>query len=389
MAKRAGELGSETAKFGWETGKEAAPAAITGMAGRLVNVPLAAAQVSSGISGVQKTVEIAKKGDVSGAIKTGAQSLVDLGLGLYSAKGAIRDKGWIVSESIKNMGIKTPKQVEMSKSEAAKIMEEVVRPEKGEIRKFEIKNDKNLGEIFQTMAEEKLVPEVDVNNKMDWTKSIDDQFYKVEVDGKELNSRLASKPHQSTVNMEKVRSESIGKLDEITMSSTEKKEAINTINEIINDEIEFKGSNPHVSEANKIKQGLWKTGYRADKPMSSRMSRIVGHFMADQIDVAAKDPYITHLNRQIGRRMDMISLMGNATGRVVKGGRLGDYFVGFVMSKALDWIPGVGPLVGYAAGKSASSALNKVSPIMAAKRAGRKANVRTPAITPEFMGKMK
>jgi len=364
----------QTGKFGYDIGKEAAPAALTGAAGKLVNVPLAATQVASGAGKL-------REGDIKGG-------LVDIGLGALSTRGAIKDKGLLVNrtleKTISGTAPLTPSAARKKQETAKDIIYAVIRPSQAEVRDFEIKKHKQIREIAGLIAKENEVPNITPENKMDWSKNVANQLKKVSDEHNQVNRLLEGLPPTKTVDFESVRQKAYKRAEEIFKNSAELVDAKKEIDDLIDADIQRYGKaiaqpdgtvvhdpNIHVRQSNDAKSGYWSVGYRADKPLRSRVSRVVGHELNDEISEKAGSILVKNLNASQGRRLDAVTLMTKATGRVIQKGRLGQYFAGVVGAMVGKPIPVIGPAAGYVIGKKGAEILQRHGTIRSVKKAGK------------------
>jgi len=306
--------------------------------------------------------------------------VLPLGGGIKASKKAVESVGKTTYKGISMLDerasqmIKTIKDARTTPSEeAGNIMQEIIRPTAGEVKKMEIKRGKNISEIGSFMAKEKMIPDVTPDKKMDWKEAIAEQRERLSIDGDARNKVLASADESlETGDLDVVRQSANIRMDEIFKNASEAKEAKSIIDDLIENEIDKFGGELKPSQISEVVQGMWSVGFRADKPLKSRVARIVGHELNDFLDDFVPDPRLKEINRRMGNRLDSISLMENATGRVIQAGRLGNYFAMMMGVGAGAVIPGVGPIVGGIAGKKMAEILAKRAPKAAAKKAAKK-----------------
>jgi hypothetical protein len=77
-------------------------------------------------------------------------------------------------------------------------------------------------------------------------------------------------------------------------------------------------------EYNKIKQRWWSRGYDAEKPLANKVARQLGHMIKEDLEKRNPDLPIKEENQKLGRYADMLSLLENAHGRGIRGGRMGN-----------------------------------------------------------------
>jgi len=258
-----------------------------------------------------------------------------------------------------------PKQAE----KAASLLYEVIRPSKGEITKFEIRKGRDLKEIAGAIAKEQIVPEI-VGDKMDWKNGIEKMTSIIKEDHPRLDKILERTP--GTVDLVDITQRATKGLAERFKNAAELEDATKIVQELIIPEIMRHGdTSVPFKIANDIKSGMWQVGYDAVKPLKSRIARTIGHEIAEAIDDSANSKMVKILNKRMSLASDAIDVMQTSTGKVVKSGRIGQYFGGIVGSGVAGAInPLLAPL-GYMAGKKATEVIAQRGTVGAAKKAGK------------------
>lgn len=341
----------DTAQFGYDIGKEGTAAAPLGGAGRVINTALGLNQLYESGKNFKQAIET---GDTAKAVTSGIEG----GVGLFGLHGAIHSPTNFPD-------FHTP---EFYSNKGKSIMREMINPGKGEIKKFEIKQGKSLDEIAGNMAKEGVKPQVK-DSKLDFQSDIGTQHSKVSAEKAQLDSMLEKVDKK--VSLVDVFDRVNKQIDSLFKNATEANDAKAAAAELLNAELGRHGTiEPTIKQANDIKSGMWKVGYRADKPMQSRVARMTGHAITDAMDEAGMPELAKRLNKSMSNRMDMISVMENATGRIVKGGRLGDFGARLLGGYIGGHAGPVGGIIGQEIGHRVGKSLRETGPARAAKKAG-------------------
>jgi hypothetical protein len=251
---------------------------------------------------------------------------------------------------------------------ASEKMLEVLRPSKGEVAKYEIKAGRDLKEIAKTIAQNKIVPAIE-NGAMNWKQGVEKMRDTIAKDHPRLQKLLEKQSGE--VNLEDIGTKVMDGLEKRYKNAAELEEARNLVADLLLPEVQrYAGQTVPLHIANEIKSGMWQIGYDATKPLRNKIARQVGHELSDAISKQAPK-LAAELNKKMSLAHDAIDVMEKATGRVVKGGRLGQYFAGGIGALAARSIPIPGAeLAGYALGKKASEFLGEQGAVRGAKKAG-------------------
>jgi hypothetical protein len=226
----------------------------------------------------------------------------------------------------------------------------MLRPTQGEVKKIEIRQGKNIDDFYKLAAEEKLPIGKTSDNKLDTAKAREILHKKVTEINDNLNAKLAD--HQGTFNLKNIANKAKGEVDRTIKNATEANKMKASIDEYITDEITKNKGRAVVTTAqlNDIKQGMWSVGYDAMKPTSATAARKIGYVAREAIEKAVADVPMKTLNAQSGKYQTLIDLLDNADGRVIQGGKLGQYFGRTIGT-------GIGGTAGYAVGGPAGSVI--------------------------------
>lgn len=338
-------LASETAKFGFEIGREGAAAAPLGALPRLITAPLAGAQVVKGGQEVKRGIETSDATQVfSGALA--------LGTGVVAGRAALKGRQPVVSEVKSARQARLAKQPEKLVTEATNIYRDVLKPTQGELKNVEIRRGKDINETYKFMAEEGIVVGKDVGNRLDTTEARKVLQERIDEPNQQLQQELASRP-QRNFNLYKLGAQAKREIDAMKLSALEKQGRKADVDEIIVAEVDQRGT-PNIdgTTLNEVKQGLWKMGYNQQKPTTHKTARLLGHLAKEQIIDSYKEVPIEQLSNRIGKYAESISLLENAHGRVIKGGQLGQKLggiTGAIIGGSIK-IPIIGPTVGQFVG---------------------------------------
>lgn len=274
-----------------------------------------------------------------------------------SAKSVAKKTGL---ETAEKMASKVGKATE----EATEIYRSVLRPTAGEVKNIEIRKGKNIDDSYKLIAENDIPINKTPDNRLDTVESVATIESKIDPLEEELDTILASKPERS-FNLQDFAEKAKAEIKaQKGISATAKKDQMNDIDEYIKNEIEDKfgenweseGMLPNVTakELNEIKRGLWKEGYRADKPTAQKSARKLGHIIKEEIETAFPDVAESGVNQKIADFVQAKTLLENAHGRVVAGGQLGKGSARVIgaIAGATTKIPVVGSIVGEKAGEA-------------------------------------
>lgn len=316
-----------TGSFGQQIGEAGAGAAMLGPAGRIPNLLLAGSQAYQGVKDIQQ-----------GKYLEG---------GIEAATGALGFKG-------ASKGLQVPK---LKPVDVPKVYREVLNPTKTEITNLEIRQNKNLDDLYNFMAERKVIPKRGEGNRLDTLGEIERLQSEIDSPSEQLNQLLQSRP-QVKFDLTRVANRAKSEVDKTNISAIEKKMQKADIDEIMQAEIEAFGKLTDGLTINKIKQGLWKMGYNAQKPTANKVARRLGHVIKEEIETKYKDTSVRELNTLLAKYIDIITLLRNANGRVIKGGELARKVSGLVGALAGSPIPFVGSVGGYMVGKKVNEFLS-------------------------------
>ena len=206
--------------------------------------------------------------------------------------------------------------------QAGQIYRKVLRPRKGVIQKIEIRGHKNLDDIYDLAAKERLP-----------VKSVEGTINTIEAQGKlgekigniqaDLNKQLLKS--KATFNLEEIAAKVKSELKGRIKNASELAKAEANVDDLIAAEITRSGT-PVVGaqEFNRIKQGMWSVGYDMMNPTANSTSRQIGHVMREALEAGVKDAPVRNLNALSGRYSDLRGVLINAHGNIVPGGRLGN-----------------------------------------------------------------
>lgn len=252
------------------------------------------------------------------------------------------------------------KSPEKLAEEATSIYREILNPTAGEIKNIEIRKGANVDDYFKVAAEEGLPIKQKVDgdvSKLDTIEAVEALKPKIQQNQEFLNEALRSAPNKS-FDLFDIAKRAKQSLRQTTSNAKELADAENQVNKYINAEIKRHGQFVNAETLNNIKQGMWSVGYDQLRPTAKATARKIGSVARQTIEDAFPAENIRALNAKSGDYLTLQSLLENAHGRVVQGGKLGKYVGGVVGSAAGANIPLVGPIAGYMAGKKAMQILN-------------------------------
>jgi len=362
------QTAKETAGFGYDVGSAGAPAALTGGAGKVIQVLLASGM---GYDGYKTLKEGIAEGD---SVKM-EQGALALGAALFAGKNVVKNKGLLLDKEFKTQ-LKSeieyisksagkikgalepkystgliPKQELVSKDikKATEVYREVLRPTAGELKKIEVYRNEDINDIYKFLVEEGVKIDKDVNNKLDTSVARDLLRTRSESVNTELVKLLESIPEKrfSLDSIAKKSKEELAKNEYLT--ALEIKDRARDIDEMISAEKErYGGDLLSGTEINNIKKALWSLGYNQMKPTAHKTARLIGHEIKNVIESGYADKEVRALNKVLGKIAESQDILKNAHGRVIKGGALGRSLAGVTgtIIGSTTGIPLIGPILG-------------------------------------------
>lgn len=242
----------------------------------------------------------------------------------------------------------------------ADVYRDILNPHKGVIQKVEIKSGKDLNDAMKLAAQEKVIINRDVNNKLDTAQAIEQIQPKISSLHEQLNNVLKSDPNKQ-FDLEDLRSDAKDSLNKQIKNA----EDLNTAHAQVDNAIDAEIARPGVGQfvdgktLNNIKQGLWSKSYDALAPNANKNSRIIGNVAKGMIEDAYPKDSVKSLNQAMGKYLDLQALLENAHGNIVQAGKIGKYAAGIVgmATGHATHIPGA-ELVGAMAGSKLTEMLN-------------------------------
>jgi hypothetical protein len=232
----------------------------------------------------------------------------------------------------------------------------VVRPEKADWNEVAYGNH-SMASVARRIVQSG-APEVTPDLKMNWANNVSKLRKEIETKASAVDNELASVPPTVTASWTSIRNKAAKSIDEIFSNAEDKAKALQELKEQLAYEKQ-RYPRATLADLNKSKKGMWTVGYDSQRPLRNRVARLIGHEMKNQIEEKAAKYMIDlervkTLNKEIGELSTAIGLMENATGRIVEGGRLGQYFASAIGASlggaAGSVVPGAGTLIGGAAG---------------------------------------
>lgn len=273
-----------------------------------------------------------------------------------------------VAQGAKTAGRKLLKSSQKLSDEATAIYRDILRPTQGEVKKIEIVKGQDIDKYYRLAAKEGL-PIGKEGNQLRTLEAIDALRPKIDDIHTKLNAVLQSDTTKRFDLMDLADEVKRG-LRETTKNADELAKAERTVNRSIAAEIKRHGDMVDAKTLNEIKQGMWSVGYDQLRPTSQKVARRIGRTAKNTIEKAFPDENIRALNELSGDYNTLISLLENANGRVIKGGRLGGYAARSIGALAGLNIPIVGPIGGAVAANKAANML--YDPVRRASQASRK-----------------
>lgn len=375
------------------------------VAGRILSAPIvrsglgfAGYEAAKNLAGgqIQNIPEAAKQGAISGALFHGGAKLgstvigkplqqitkfgnrIGSAIGAGGVSAATSSPDQRVSSGIlgaafgakyptEPLGNKTPGKLV---SEATGIYRSILRPTQGEVKKIEVIKGGDINKYYTLAAKERLPIERTQDKKLDTTKAREILSEKVSDLSDQLDTILKSNKYDR-FDLQAIGTKAKIKSSKEIKNASEAETAKSQIQDYIDSEMRrYKTRYVSASQLNRIKQGMWSVGYDALRPTAQQNARRLGYFIRDTIEKAFPENSIRSLNRKSGDYQTLISLLENAQGRVVKGGRLGGYVSRTIGAVAGSKVPIIGPIAGAYLGGKVSDIMQ--NPEVATRTAGNK-----------------
>lgn len=280
-----------------------------------------------------------------------------VGLGLGSISPAIGN--YLKLRTFKDVAPEAIKRdVEQATQKAVTAYRNVLKPTKGEYKKFEVVSGKDLDSAYELMAKEGISVGRTVDNKLDTADARAIVQDKIAESDAKLDEMLSQKPDVQH-DLMTTRNSVLARIDQLELPAVERQAMKQDVDRILNAEIEErfgkdwqeKGIEPVVDNLtyNRIKQNMYQMGYDQMQPTKNKTARQIGRVIREDIEAKNPDAAIAEQNKKTGQYADALNILENAHGRVVKGGVMGRALAsvtGAIAGQALSLpIPFVGPAV--------------------------------------------
>lgn len=277
---------------------------------------------------------------VTSPIETTYQRPVDVAQTAGLALGAIPA---LRGEFRANRISKIPKLME----KATSTYRDILRPSAEFVRKYEA-TGKDLNSTIKKAAELNL-PIDEANGVINTKNAMEIVDSKIsEIHGRLDNVLKQSKIKVSLVNAAQKAKDMID--EKPALSAATQAEMKADIDYLIGEELKKHGTGiVNGMEANNIKKGLWKEGYREGFPTRDKSARAIGWAINDTIDKLSDNPAIKQLNRESGQLQDLKNILYKSQKPIPKP-QLRKYGKMALGAKVLEHVPVVGPLIGAGAG---------------------------------------
>lgn len=240
--------------------------------------------------------------------------------------------------------------------EATDIYRRMLNPGKGEIKTIEVIGKKDINNALNLATEAKIPIAKSVDNKLDTTEAAN--IIKTKLD--DVHSKLDKvlKNDKTIYNLNDLKATAREALKGKYKNAADYEDAVKEAENMIDAEIRRYGENISSKQLNDIKQGMWSVGYNAMKPSASKTARTIGMLAKDALQERIPNS-VKSLNELSGRYATLNSLLENAHGRVVAGGKVTTGFGRLLGSVAGSKLGPLGSLGGaYIGGKVTQAMVN-------------------------------
>ncbi len=322
-------------------------------------------------------------------IRAGSFPMSTRGEGLPTVKQAASVTKQAMGQALtKARIIQSPQQMAQK---ATNIYRDILRPTQGEVKNINVKQGKDIDKYYRLAAEEGLTIKRTFDNKLDTAEAIQALKPKIEALHENLNTVLRSDP-QPKFDLMDIADSAKQSLRQTIKNADELVKAERDVNRYIGAEIKRYGPVVNAETLNNVKQGMWSVGYDALRPTSKATARKLGNIAKRRIEDAFPDEQIRALNAKSGDYLTLTDLLENAQGRVIKGGRLGQYVAGTIGAVAGSKVPIVGPIAGAMVGNRVVKAMyspERLSKFAAGKMAQAQRRMPPPAFVPEIVSDLR
>jgi len=285
-------------------------------------------------------------------------------VGMGSTMAILAPEGEKISEGLlgAGLGITGPqtrikgKSPQVYRQEATDLFRRILKPTAGDIKKLEIKQRKDIDESMALAAEEGLPINKSSDNRLDTTEAIKI----VNENNREVNQvleEILKLDTEKRFSLEEIRTRAISGLNEKfkkqKISTEEYDKSIEDVNELIDKDIKYRGSEVTGYDLNGVKKGFWLQGYDQGRPTKYSVSRQLGRYAKEMIEEGYSDSNIKGLNNLSGKYATLEELLSKAHARVVEKGKIGRYTaqgIGAYVGGKILGAPGAA-LGGWAGGK--------------------------------------
>jgi len=222
---------------------------------------------------------------------------------------------------------------------------QLLNPSKGEIKNNEVKNRKDINDSFKLAAREKLIIEESADKKLNTTKAREALKEKQDVLEEQLQGALAT-DKQPRFNLEDLKATAKKNLRSQISNDADYLTAAKQVDDEIAAAIQERGKIVTGAELNKVKRGMWSKAYNQSAPTAHKAARQVGNAAKEMIQSGYDNADIKGINQELGKYLNLDTILENAHGRVVNRGKLGRYAAQIIGGVAGAKVPVFGPLAG-------------------------------------------
>lgn len=222
---------------------------------------------------------------------------------------------------------------------------QLLNPSKGEIKNNEVKNRKDINDSFRLAAKEKLIVEESADKKLSTTKAREALKEKQDVLEEQLQGALAT-DKQPRFNLEDLKTTAKKNLRSQISNDADYLTAAKQVDDEIAAAVQERGQIVTGAELNKVKRGMWSKAYNQSAPTAHKAARQVGNAAKEMIQSGYDNADIKGINQELGKYLNLDTILENAHGRVVNRGKLGRYAAQIIGGVAGSKVPVFGPLAG-------------------------------------------
>lgn len=260
-----------------------------------------------------------------------------------------------VGQAIGNVGDRMtglPKDYAPIIAKNANEFQQILNPGKPELQAL-TKTGKDISDPMKLAAQEQLILGKNSSGKLDTTAASESLKPKINSLDDTLQSYLDSIPGVQ-FSIDDLKSKVLSAIPNTFPNAKEAAQARTDLQSYLDAEHDKFGSdNLSAGQLNQFKRGMWSVSFNGLAPNANKLAKVIGGVAQQEIEKAFPDGQIGMVNKAMGQYLTLQKLLDNANGRIIPGGKIGNYgakATGMVAGATLHKLPIIGPVLGHALG---------------------------------------